>query len=428
MYFAKSEKLWALVDCNNFYASCETLFRPDLRGKPIVVLSNNDGCIIARSNEAKKLGIKMGDVEFKVRSFLKANKVTVFSSNYTLYGDISARIMRILEKICPEIEQYSIDEAFIQLSSSLASNVNEITQTIRHTIRQWTGITVSIGVGKTKTLAKIANHIAKKANGIFILTQPEEITSILKKFPVEEVWGIGKRSADKLKNIGITNAWQLSQKDDIWLRRVLTVTGQRTAWELRGIPCLDESDIPIQRKTLVSSRSFGSKITDKSILKNAIAHFTANGAARLRREGLYTAGIAVYIRTSPHVFGKQHEATAQHVFHTPTANTNILQKTALKILENIFQQGPAYAKAGIMFFDLSHDYQQQISLLPSDTGDEQSNKALMSAIDNINRKFGRHTVKFGAEGLNDSAWGMHQKHLSPKYTTDWKDLAIASCR
>ncbi|MBQ9405317.1 MAG: Y-family DNA polymerase [Desulfovibrio sp.] len=419
--------LWGLVDCNSFYASCEQVFRPDLRGKAIVVLSNNDGCIIARSAEAKKLGIAMGEPYYKVQGLLKAKEVNVFSSNFPLYGDLSNRVMATMEEICPHIEQYSIDEAFIPLRGALAVNAEDIAVTLKETILRWTGIPVSVGVGPTRTLSKVANHLAKKGNGICVLRQDAPYQDILSKVPAEDIWGIGRRQAAKLALAGIRNAWQLAQANDAWLRKRLTVMGWQTALELRGIPVLDQDTTPTPRKSVVCSRSFGERIRDRGLLAEAIAAFTARAAERMRRGELLTRGIAVHIRTSYFEQQHQYEQTAQRVFRQGTNDTSFLQRTAAQILAEIFSPGFAYAKAGVLLFDLIPARSQQTSLLPSPETDPKR-RELMTALDKINAKHGRDTVRFAAEGLQGQVWKMKQNKRSPRYTTEWEELPTAYCK
>ena len=418
-------RLWALVDCNNFYASCEKLFRPDLADSPVVVLSNNDGMVIARSPEAKKLGINMGAVEFKIRRFLREHNVSIFSSNFALYGDISNRVMRVMEAVCPRVEQYSIDEAFLPLDDVLAAQAEEVASSLRETIRQWTGITVGVGVGPTRTLAKVANHIAKKGAGVHIMRGPDP--AVLRQFPVSDIWGIGRRLTHKLYAAGIASAQSLAEASDVWLRKELTVTGWRTAMELRGIQCMGMDDTPVPRKSLLQSRSFGTKITDAATLARVVAAFTARAAERLRAEHLATRGIAVRIASSPFVHGPQHDATAQALFPTGTADTRMLQTAAERIFRDIFKQGPAYCRAGVMFFDLVPAGRQQFSLLPCHE-DSPKSQALMAALDAVNRKHGRRSLVFGRQGLDSSAWDMRQEHRSPKFTSCWDELPIAFCR
>jgi DNA polymerase V len=286
-----NKSLWALIDCNNFYASCERLFRPDLIGRPVVVLSNNDGCIVARSNEAKLLGIGMGEPEFKVRDLLKRHNVAVFSSNYALYGDISNRVMLTLESFVPFIEQYSIDEAFAPLAGPLAVNADELALAMRERVRMWTGIFVSVGLGTTCTLAKLAAEIAKKGSGVFRLNAgTHETDKVLAGIPMGDVWGIGRRSAEKLNMRNIKTARDLRDADGGMIRRLLSVTGLNTVLELRGIPCLECETVPASRRTMVSSRSFGERVSEKGHLTEALAMHAGLAGERLRREKLAAGG------------------------------------------------------------------------------------------------------------------------------------------
>ncbi|MDY0258627.1 MAG: Y-family DNA polymerase [Desulfovibrio sp.] len=425
-----SQPLWALVDCNNFYASCEKLFRPDLATRPVVVLSNNDGCIVARSAEAKALGIPMGEPEFKARPLLQRHKVEVFSSNYALYGDISARVMATLEQLCPHVEQYSIDEAFVRLEGPMAANASDIAEQLRQTVRQWTGMTVSVGVAPTRTLAKVANHLAKKSSGVCVWNSAlPDAAAVLRAFPVREVWGIGWRQSKKLLEIGVTSAWGLREANDVWLRKFLTISGWKTAMELRGVPCINEEEGPVPRRTLVSSRSFGEKVYDLASLEQAVGTFTVRAAERLRRQELVAGGIAVHIRTSRHGSRPAFDATAQQPFFPPTADTVTMLQAARKTLDAIYKKGPAYAKAGIMLYDLCPVDCQQGNLLAQATpGKDARNDALMSALDTINGKFGRGSVRFGAEGPKEAKWHLRCKNCSPSVTTNWKELATAFCR
>ena len=425
-----NQPLWALVDCNNFYASCEKLFRPDLAARPVVVLSNNDGCIVSRSAEAKALGIPMGEPEFKARAQLQRHNVAVFSSNYALYGDISARVMATLEHLCPHVEQYSIDEAFVRLDGSLAANAEDIARKLRETVRQWTGMVVSVGIAPTRTLAKLANHLAKNTSGAHIwdVALPAAETA-LRAFPVREVWGIGWRQSRKLLEVGVTSAWGLRETSDLWLRKFMTVSGWKTAMELRGIPCIGEDEGPAPRRTLVSSRSFGERVYDLPSLEQAVATFTVRAAERLRRQKLVAGGIAVHIRTSRHGNRPSFDATAQCPFQPATADTVAMLQAGKKLLTSMYKEGPAYAKAGIMLYDLSSQDCLQGSLLAETTPVNDMRKtALMMALDGINSKFGRGAVHFGAEGPQKAQWHLRCKHCSPGVTTDWKDLPQAFCR
>ncbi len=428
------------MDCNNFYASCERIFRPDLLNRPIVVLSNNDGCIVARSAEAKALGIPMGAVEFKYRDMLKQHNVEVFSSNYALYGDISQRVMQVAESVTPYVEQYSIDEAFLPLTKALEVQAHCVAKTLRQRVSQWTCINVSIGIGPTKTLAKLANFIAKKQNGIFIYpTDKQAQDALLNSIAVHEVWGIGRRHAAKLRSFGVYTAKDLRDKDNLWLKQQLTVTGLNTAMELRGMPCINHAhDI---RHTLVSSRSFGERVYEKEHLNQALCTFTARAAQRLRREELLTKGIAVHICSSKHQPCRQQSSDQQGQeyynktkyisFPYPTSNTQVLIQAVNRALQASFKEGVAYAKAGVMLYDIcsSHSYQGSLLIFAEQELSHKRNQKLMATIDAIHLRFGRKSLQFASQGLDSKApWHMRQKHLSPKFTSDWNQLPIAFCR
>ena len=420
--------LWALVDCNNFFASCERIFRPDLLGKPVVVLSNNDGCIVARSVEAKALGIRMGEPEFKVRGLLEKHNVNVFSSNYSLYGDISARVMQTMESLVPVIEQYSIDEAFLPLPRAFAPTADELAVALRKRVRQWTGIVVSVGLGPTKTLAKLAGELAKKEAGVFRLeAAAPETEEILAATPVEDIWGVGRRSAEKLNKRSIHTARDLRDADLGMIRKLLSITGQNTVLELRGISCIEQSDAPTPRRTMVSSRSFGQRVTEKEDLAQALAMHATLAGERLRKEKLEAGGIAVHIRTARHGQGPFYYKTAEILFAAPTSNTRFIIKATREGLDAVFHQGFLYAKAGIMLFDLTEADARQANL-PGivGAGDEnRKDKKLMSALDEVNKRYGRGSVRFGAEGKTDAPWRMKQGRRSPKYTTAWDDIPVA---
>ena len=431
--------LWALVDCNNFYASCEKLFRPDLADRPVVVLSNNDGCIVARSPEAKALGIPMGAPEFKLRSRLQELKVAVFSSNYALYGDISARVTGILEQCCPLVEPYSIDEAFMRLDGPQWVNLPEFCRELRQRVQKWTGITVSVGVGATRTLAKVATHVAKKHpvyGGVFSLVRPvEAIDRVLHHTPVEDIWGVGRRQARRLWAEGIRTALHLKHADDILLRRLLTVTGWRTALELRGVPCLGNETAPVARKTLMSTRSFAHRIHDKAMLAQALSTFAVRAAARLRREGLVASGLAVHIRTArpgqAAANERLYDQTIQCSLPVPTADSQQFINAALNGLERIFAPGFAYAKAGVMLYGLERADAMQGSLLALAAGNDACGdgrrQRLMRSLDDINGRFGRDTVIFGAQGMGHAPWHMRQEHRSPRMTTCWDEIPLVRC-
>ena len=424
------KSLFLLIDCNNFYVSCERLFRPDLIGRPVVVLSNNDGCIVSRSPEAKAMGIPMGAPEFQVRPLIKKYDIEVFSSNYELYGDMSHRVMQAVSSLVDGLEQYSIDECFVRLAPAHIPHALDIAQNIRRRVQKWTGITVSIGVAQTKTLAKLANHIAKKnTSGVFFLNGTEkQHDALFKKIPVSEVWGVGRHTLPKLERFAIRTVYDLKKADDTWVKSRLTITGWRTVMELRGIPCIDEDNAPVPRRTLVSSRSFGSKIYELEALRQAVAAFASRAAEKLRRGGLLAGGIAVHIRTS-----RQHipfvSDSVQQTFLSPTHDTEIFIKAAVSAVESMYRAETPYAKAGIMLFDLVSESNVQGSLLTLATQEtDKKRTALMKSLDRINMIHGRRVIHYAVEGLGEQNWHMKQKNRSPRQTTDWRELAIAHCK
>lgn len=416
-------KLFALVDCNNFYASCERLFNPKLVGKPVVVLSNNDGCIIARSNEAKALGIAMGTPYFKCENQLKAWGVEIFSSNYPLYGDISKRVMSLLKQLEPEMEIYSIDEAFLHLSTVAGITLTEHGRHLRRTVRRCTGIPVSIGIGPTKTLAKVAGHIAKKneaLHGVFDITDTD-VDAILDHFAVADVWGIGRRLAERLRLQGISTALALKNCDDAWLRKHLSVTGLRTAMELRGVSCLSLDNCPLSRKSIASSKSFGYQVESLEELKEALATYIDQAAVKLRAQHAVANSLEIYLSTNR--FSKtatHYSARKVIVFPEPTASTTVFIRHALPALATLYKPGLRYQKAGVVLFGLVPESFYQPNLFRP--RDHQEN-SLMAAMDLINGKWGRHTIQHAVAGLA-KPWKNRQEKKSPAYTTKWKDLPL----
>lgn len=422
----RTDQTFALVDGNNFYVSCERVFDPKLRDVPVVVLSNNDGCIVARSNEVKALGVPMGAPFFKWEKVLKQHGTRVFSSNYTLYADMSNRVMETLRTVARDVEVYSIDEAFLQLPEMGHRDLQEIGRQARTKVYQWTGIPVGVGVGTTKTLAKIGNKLAKKrpeAKGTFCLAGHPEAESILNGFPVEDVWGIGRQYARLLATLGITTAAGLRDLPDRWVRQHMTVVGLRTVWELRGISCLPlERKRPV-RKSLVRSRSFGQPVRSIEELREAITHHTSRAAEKLRAEGLAAGAIHVLIETNrykaDYYFGHAEARLPSQSNYTP-----LLIDLALTCLERAYQKGRVYHWAGVMVTRLVPEGVIQLDLFQPARVDATS-RALMQAIDGVNRKEGRRTIFFGVTGTSH-AWQMRQKRRSPKYTTSWVDLPRAS--
>ena len=407
----------ALVDCNSFYVSCERLFNPRIRKKPVVVLSNNDGCIISRSNEAKALGIKMGEPYFKAKDIIVKNKVEVFSSNYSLYGDLSRRVMRTLKRFNSEIEVYSIDEAFIDLSNFQDSEVEKVGKEIRETVLQWTGIPTSIGIAKTKTLSKVANHIAKKKlSGVTSLIGIENLDPILEKVEINDVWGVGRQLTKFYQKNGIYNAKQLKNKSNTWIKKSSNVLGSRTAMELRGIPCINLETTQAKRKSCVVSRSFGKRIEKFQDLKEAVASYCLNASEKIRSESLTAKAITVFVRTSPFQRNFGYYSNAKTIdFPIATNNSIEIVKTAVSILKKIFKNGYQYQKAGVILTGLRNDDGRK-NLFSSEK-DEKIN-SLMQSIDNTNYRYGRSTLSVASAGAHKK-WNMRRQYSSKIDTADF---------
>ena len=415
----RTKKL-ALVDCNSFYVSCERLFNPKIRRKPVVVLSNNDGCVISRSNEAKALGIKMGEPYFKTKDIIIKNKVEVFSSNYSLYGDLSRRVMRTLKRFNSEIEVYSIDEAFLDLSNFPDNEVEKIGKEIRETVLQWTGIPTSVGIAKTKTLSKIANHIAKKKiSGVVSLIGVENIDPILEKIDINDVWGVGKQLTKFYQKNGIYNAKQLKNKSNTWIKKSSNVLGSRTAMELRGIPCINLETTTTKRKSCVVSRSFGKRVEKFQELKEAVANYCLNASEKVRSESLVAKAITIFVRTSPFQRNYGYYSNAETVdFPIATNNSIEIVKTAVNILEKIFKNGYQYQKAGVMLTGLCDDDRKK-NLFSSEK-DEKIN-SLMRSIDNTNYRYGRSTLSLASAGVQKK-WNIKREYSSKIDTADFYSL------
>jgi len=407
----------ALVDCNSFYVSCETLFNPKLKNKPVVVLSNNDGCIISRSNEAKALGIKMGEPYFKEKDTIVKNNVQVFSSNYSLYGDISRRVMRTLKRFNSDIEVYSIDEAFLDLSNFSDDEVEDVGKEIRNTVLKWTGIPTSIGIAKTKTLSKVANHIAKKKqSGVVNLIGIENIDPILEKVEINDVWGVGKQLTKFYNKNGIYNAKQLKNKSNTWIKKSSNVLSSRTAMELGGIPCIDLEATTSKRKSCVVSRSFGKRVENFQELKEAVANYSLNASEKIRSESLIAKSITVFIRTSPFQSRFGYYSNSKTIdFPIATNNSIEIVKAALTGLSTIFKNGYRYQKAGVMLTSLSNSSNGK-NLFSSEK-DEKIN-SLMRSIDNTNYRYGRATLSLASAGVHKK-WNMRRQHSSKIDTTDY---------
>lgn len=419
-------KIYALADCNNFYASCERLFRPDLKGRPIVVLSNNDGCVVARSAEAKAMGIKMGEPYFKVMDGYERAGGIAFSSNYALYADISSRVMRVLEMLAPAVEVYSIDEAFLDLTGvDNAVKLEEFGQQVRATVEQWVGITVGVGIGPTKTLAKLANYAAKKwpaTGGVVDLTARERQLKLMAITPVEEVWGIGRRLTRHLNGQGITTALELARMPPRLARKQFSVVLERTIMELNGIACIPWEDSPQPKKQIINSRSFGERITEYGQLRQALSQYAARAAEKLRQERQYCRIVQVFIRTSP--FADNESGYSNHAsiaLPMPTADTRDIVTAVVRGLDSIWRAGYRYQKAGVMLLDFWPPGTYQPELFDQ-VSERPGSQALMQVMDAINHS-GRGQLFLAAEGINKE-WKMKRARLSPAYTTRIKELPV----
>ena len=390
----------ALVDCNSFYVSCERLFNPSIIKKSVIVLSSNDGCVISRSTEAKVLGIKMGEPYFKVEKIIKKNDVKVFSSNYSLYGDISRRVMKTLKQFSPQMEIYSIDEAFLNLSSIRDENLFEHGNKIRKTVLKWTGIPTSIGIATTKTLSKVANHIAKKEqSGIVNLINTKQIDQILKEIEINEVWGVGRQLTKFYIKNGIHTAYQLKNMHNNWIKKNTNVLGSRTAMELKGIPCVSLEEHQEKRKNCCVSRSFGRKVTKLEELSESVTTHCLNAAEKIRSDNQTTKRITVFIRTSPFQKDKNYYANSKDIDLPVRTNDSIeLVKQSLIALQYIYRKGYKYQKAGIIFSGLNEVDIYKKNLFSS-INNEEKRKKLMKAIDYTNIKYGRHALSIAQAGL-----------------------------
>ena len=410
----------ALIDCNSFYVSCERLFNPKIRKKPVVVLSNNDGCIISRSNEAKALGIKMGEPYFRAKDIIVKNNVQVFSSNYSLYGDISRRVMRTLKRFNSEIEVYSIDEAFLDLSNFSDDEIESVGIEIRSIILQWTGIPTSIGIAKTKTLSKIANHIAKKEkSGVVSLIGIEDIDPILEKVEIGDVWGVGRQLTKFYIKNDIYNAKQLKNISNTWIKKSSNVLSSRTAMELRGISCIDLEIQDSKRKSCVVSRSFGKKVETFQELKESVTNYCLNASEKIRSESLIAKSVTVFLRTSPFQNRGIYYSNSKTIdFPIATDNSIEIVKTAINGLRDIFKRGYKYQKVGVMLSGLSN--LENKNNLFSSSKDEKI-KSLMRSIDSTNCRYGRSALSLASGGVNKK-WNMKRKHSSKIDTVDFRCL------
>ena len=417
------KSIYLLVDCNNFYVSCERAFKPHLNGRPVVVLSNNDGNVVSLSNEVKELGLPFGSPLFKVREQIKRHGIEVFSSNYTLYGDMSRRVMECLSYLAPEVEIYSIDEAFIFLRGGCPDPA-AYGRRIRETVGQWTGIPVSVGIAPTKTLAKLANRAGKRdPSGVFDLTASDSIERLLCKTEVREIWGVGHQYSKMLNMNGIRTALQLRDAPDKWVKRKMTIMGLRTVWELRGISCIPVDQLGTPKKGIVSSRSFGRPIEELEELKEAVATYVTRGAEKLRAQGSVTGAVTLFLATNRFKEDEpQYSNGITYRLLSPTSYTPGLIQLARQLLERIYRPGYRYKKAGIMLYDIIPEKDYQLNLF-SRFNDTERTRKIMETVDGLNKRMGRNSLYFAAEGIV-KPWGMRREFLSGRYTTHWEEIPV----
>ncbi len=416
--------MYAIVDCNNFYVSCERLFKPSLNGKPVIVLSNNDGCAVALSEEAKKIGITRGVPYFKVAHMEKENGLKVFSSNYALYGDISSRVVEVISSIIPEVEIYSIDECFLDLSSYPEKELVPLAIKIRERIGKWVGIPVSVGIARTKTLSKIAVRVAKKSGqGVLKLTNKDEIDKNLAKMPVGGVWGVGRRYAKWLKRYGIKDAAALKNTSNHLLRTKMGICGIRIAEELRGTPCYSIEDAPPKKRETTVSRSFAKTLNNFEDLKNAVVHFTTKASEKLRKEGSVAGAVVVFVMTNRFSELPQYNRVGTMKLNVQTNDTSELINHTIKVLSEIYKKGYSYKKTGVILKELVPESQVQMALF--DSVDRGRSKKLMKVLDNINGTFGAGALKYAGEGLEKNPDFMPASAmLSKAFTTKWSEIPI----
>ncbi len=415
-------KIYALVDCNSFFCSCERLFRPELRHRPVGVLSNNDGCFVSRTNELKKLGVKMGDPYFKVKDICEKNKVAVFSSNFSLYTNISDRVMTTLSEFTPVMEVYSVDEAFLDLSGF--QNLNEYAQEIKKTVERKTGIPVSIGIAPTKTLAKIANHIAKKsdkAKGVVVLMDTHLQDEALRRVEVGDVWGVGRATSAKLQQLGIKTAKDFKDyKNKKQIQKLLTKVGLQMKEELEGHARFELEVLPTKKKEIISSRSFGQSVKDLTELRQAVSRYVTTACEKLRKQGSVCASVDVYACTSPFSNKPYYSALESSSMLTPTSDTRKVIRYALGALEELYRAGYDYKKAGIRLHNIYDRDEAQMSLF--EKADDLKSEALMNCMDQINQRDGAGTIIIAEANFGLKKWSMNRNFHSPRYVTGWSEL------
>ena len=416
--------MFGLCDCNNFFVSCERVFNPSLNGRPVVVLSNNDGCVVSRSNEAKAIGIQMGQPLYQIRDLVKRYDVAVHSSNYRLYGDMSNRVMETLKSHVPHIEIYSIDEAFLELDGYPIDGLLQMGRELSRIVKRNTGIPVSIGISHTKTLAKIASRLCKKypkLQGACLMHRDEDIAKVLSTYPIEDIWGIGRRHSKKLHAAGVATAMQLCNKSHEWVQNMLNITGVRTWRELQGEPAIEFKHKIADKQTITVSRSFAKEIYDMEELRETLSTFASMAAEKLRQQHSVAGELQVFILTNRHREDMpQHREGKLVKFVTPTNSTLEIVKAATAMLKELYRRGYGYKKSGVTLCDIMPDNAVQKSLF--DTTDHPKHKLLMQTIDNINSTLGSNSIKLVSQGnIGDH---INRQHLSPEYTTDWKDILV----
>ncbi|WP_136067110.1 Y-family DNA polymerase [Modicisalibacter radicis] len=420
-----------LVDCNNFYVSCERAFQPHLEGVPVGVLSNNDGCVIARSAEIKQIGIEMGTPAFQIQHLVRQRRVVLLSSNYELYGDMSSRVQSVLEEFAPEVEPYSVDEMFVRFHGFEAAALTDHCRRLRHQVRQYTGIPVSIGVAPTRTLSKLANHAAKKVSGyggVCVLTgDGPDTKGLLQRVKLDGIWGVGRRLVERLHIMGIKTAWDLRNEDPKRIRRRFSVTLERTVLELKGIPAIEMNDFAEPKQRIMTSRSFGKLTGDLGEIREAIRQHGQRGAEKLREQRSLTRAVLVFLKTNPHRQDlRQHSPSIIVELNRPTDDSRPILQAAQHALNRIYLKGHLYMKAGVMLIDLVDADRQQLSLLdtPQSDADRQRSAKLMATMDELNKTMGRGTVRLGMP-TDGAAWHLRCANRTPRWTTRWNEIPAA---
>ena len=420
--------MFALVDCNNFYASCERVFNPNLQGKPVAILSNNDGCVIARSDEVKNLGLPMGAPAFKYKSFFKANKVHVFSSNYPLYGDMSSRVMKILEQFTPDVEVYSIDEAFLQFKGFDHYKLDAYGHDIRNRVLKWTGIPTCVGIAPTKALSKVANKIARKfpkeTGGVYVIDTEEKRIKALKWTSIDNVWGIGHALHKRLAQKQIKTAYDFVQLPDLWVRKTFSITEWKLKKDLEGISKIEIDQVK-NKRAIATTRSFETTLTDLGDLKERISTFASSCAEKLRRQNSSCHMLVVFLRSDRFkANSKQYRASTMVSIPFPTDSSLVLSSSAVRAISSIYKKGIHYKKAGVILTGIVPTYNHQLQMF---THEDARHKPLMHAIDRVNKKYNAPKLKLANQDLTRT-WKMRQEHLSPQYTTNLKDIITVQCQ